>query len=89
MKMNNTVWGEDAEICGKVAYICGLFVAFSHIKNKSLKFDKVEEKIKNSDLFEEEEIECFIKGGLEELCHYYELDDEFEGTLMCFMNQQN
>jgi hypothetical protein len=83
--LGNTVLGEEAEITGKVAFICALFYAYENIQVKPEKYKQINKCIKKSNLFSKKEFEEWKKGGLGGLCQYYGVDDEFEGTLMSFV----
>lgn len=89
--MSNTILGKEAEITGKVAFICGILRTFNTLKlnlSKEYKYQQIKNFMEDSNLFSEKEISVWYEEGLEGLCEFYELDNEFEGTLMCFINPE-
>jgi hypothetical protein len=80
---------QDGLYYAKISYICALCKAFSFLNESQVQDILIAVIMKSSNLFSEKEIEVWKKDGLEGLCELYNIDEEVEETLMCFLHSES
>jgi hypothetical protein len=87
--MENKTVLHDGLYYAKISYVCALYKAFSFLYESQVQYILIDVIMESSNLFSEKEIEVWKKDGLEGLCEFYQINDEVEETLMCFLNSES